>query len=207
MGTQIQQGEAGTLMCDANEPEITIRTAKRQDLPYVVELLRMQAEHHAMLDDFELTAQALESELFSSEPMLHCRVIEASEKIVAVVTWIYTYSTFSGRRCLHVEDFFVNPAHRSGRVGYAAISYLARLSVKEGLGRLQAVTQKRNSTVQACLTALGAKVAVEWIPWQWQVPEMLKHSGASSNYSAFRNEMRAAMVHYGRATRGRHDDA
>ena len=81
---------------------------------------------------------------------------------VGFAVWFYTYSTFSGRHGIWLEDLFVRPDQRGRGIGKALIAGLARRCVAEKLPRLAWWVLNWNEPSRVFYRALGATAQDEW---------------------------------------------
>ena len=81
---------------------------------------------------------------------------------VGYAIWLYSYSTFSGRHGIYLEDLFVLPEHRGSGIGKAFLQGLAKRCVREGLGRLDWAVLDWNDPSIGFYRSLGAKPSEGW---------------------------------------------
>jgi GNAT superfamily N-acetyltransferase len=76
--------------------------------------------------------------------------------------WFYTFSTFTGRPGLYVEDVFVEPEHRGRGIGRAVFAELARRAVAEGCSRMEWAVLNWNEPAIRFYRGIGALPMTEW---------------------------------------------
>ena len=70
---------------------------------------------------------------FGERRRAFCDIAEVAGEPVGYAIWLYSYSTFSGRHGIYLEDLFVLPEHRGSGIGKALLQSLAKRCVREGL--------------------------------------------------------------------------
>ena len=81
---------------------------------------------------------------------------------VGFALWYRTYSTFSGRPGLYLEDLFVRPDHRGHGIGRAIFQDLARRTLAQGCARLEWSVLDWNQPAIDFYRAMGATPGTEW---------------------------------------------
>jgi len=76
--------------------------------------------------------------------------------------FFHNFSTFLGRPGIYLEDLFVTPALRGHGIGRILLSYLARLAVERGCGRLEWWVLDWNEPAIRFYRRLGAQAMDEW---------------------------------------------
>jgi GNAT superfamily N-acetyltransferase len=115
---------------------LTIRFADRTDTPALFALIKALADYEKLADAVVGTAVTLAEHLFGAEPYIEAIVVEDAEKIVGFALFFTSYSTFSTKPGIYLEDLFVLPDYRGQGVGKALLTRLAQIIVKRQWGRL-----------------------------------------------------------------------
>jgi GNAT superfamily N-acetyltransferase len=117
--------------------------------------------------------------LFGPDPLVHALVGETmpagehpvaeqsagehlGPQIVGVAIWFVTYSTWTGRHGIWLEDLFVTPEHRSLGVGQAMLAELAAECVRRGYPRLEWNVLDWNESAVGFYRRLGATPLADW---------------------------------------------
>jgi GNAT superfamily N-acetyltransferase len=72
------------------------------------------------------------------------------------------YSTFLARPGIHLEDLYVQPAHRGCGLGKALITAVAKLAVERGCGRYEWTVLDWNQPAINFYHSLGAEMKSDW---------------------------------------------
>ena len=87
---------------------------------------------------------------------------EEDRRVVGMALWFLTFSTWTGRHGIHLEDLFVEPAHRGSGLGKALLTTLAQVCCERGYRRLEWKVLRWNAPSIAFYESLGAHPQVEW---------------------------------------------
>jgi GNAT superfamily N-acetyltransferase len=85
-----------------------------------------------------------------------------SAPAVGFALFFHTFSTFTGRRGLWLEDLFVRPAYRGKGLGKALLVALARMARDRGCGRFEWAVLDWNAPAIRFYESLGATVMPDW---------------------------------------------
>jgi GNAT superfamily N-acetyltransferase len=100
--------------------EITIRRAKKEDCPRLLELIRELATYERAPDAVTVTLQHFEESGFGENPVWWGFVAETSEageiKIQGFALYYVRYSTWKGQ-AMYLEDILVTEAMRGKKIG------------------------------------------------------------------------------------------
>jgi GNAT superfamily N-acetyltransferase len=113
-------------------------------------------------DAVENTVGALTATLFGTEPRAFAHVVERAEGIVGIAIWFLTYSTWTGRHGIWLEDLYVDDSQRGRGYGKALIAALAAVCVERDYSRLEWTVLDWNESAIAFYRALGAQPMSEW---------------------------------------------
>lgn len=141
---------------------LTIRSARPGEAGLVLGFIRALAEYEKLLDEVVASEADLEAALFGEHPRAFCDLAFWEGEPVGFAVWYYTYSTFSGRHGIWLEDLYVQPEQRGRGIGKALMAGLAKRCVEEGLPRLAWWVLNWNEPSRVFYRAIGAKAQDEW---------------------------------------------
>ena len=104
----------------------TLRDATPADVPVVVHFVRALAEYEKLLHEAKGTEAGFAAALFGPTPRAAAIIAEADGKAVGLCVWYRTFSTFTARHGIWVEDIFVEPAYRGRGIARAIFKRLAQ---------------------------------------------------------------------------------
>jgi GNAT superfamily N-acetyltransferase len=141
---------------------IDIRPATREDAGLLLEMIRELAEFERLAHEVVADVTALRSSLFDASPAARAVIAELEGSPAGFALWFYGFSTFAGRRCLHLEDLFVRPAWRGSGVGRALLSWLARVATREDCARMEWAVLDWNERAIDFYRSIGASRLGDW---------------------------------------------
>lgn len=143
---------------------MSIRTATAADLPDIVALVRELAAYEREPDAAVATEEDFARALFpdSGDPRTSCHVAEVDGAVVGMAVWFETFSTWTGRNGIWLEDLFVLPSHRGSGLGRALLASLAQECVARGLPRLEWTVLDWNTPSLEFYRSLGAEPMDGW---------------------------------------------
>lgn len=154
-----------------------LRVARPGDESAILARIRDLARYENEPDAVANTEAALTEAFFAAEPRVWAHVVERDGEIVGIAIWFLTYSTWTGRHGIWLEDLFVVEAERGRGWGRALIRSLATLCLERGYTRLEWTVLDWNESAVAFYRALGAAAMDEWTT-QRLAGEALRRLGA-----------------------------
>ena len=147
-----------------------IRDARPPDVPDLLRLIRALAEYEREPGAVETTPEDLAAALFCSDPSVFALVAERAGRVVGMAVWFLTYSTWTGRSTLHLEDLYVEPDHRGDGLGRALVQSLAARAGDLGCARMEWAVLDWNGPAIGFYRSLGAHPLEEWTTWRLDLP-------------------------------------
>ena len=141
---------------------IRIRSATKEDVPVVAELIRGLARYEKLEHEVVMTEDLLVAGLFGKRPYAEVVLAVDEDRPVGFALFFHNFSTFLGRPGIYLEDLFVVPEERGSGVGRALLEHLARLAVDRGCGRLEWAVLDWNRDAIAFYERLGARPNSDW---------------------------------------------
>ncbi|GAD33622.1 GCN5-like N-acetyltransferase [Microbacterium sp. TS-1] len=139
-----------------------LRAARPGDETGILACIHALAVYEREPDAVENTAEMLTETLFGTEPRAFCHVVEREGDIVGIAIWFLTYSTWTGRHGIWLEDLFVDESQRGSGYGKALIASLAEVCVERGYSRLEWTVLDWNAPSIAFYRSIGAEPMSEW---------------------------------------------
>jgi len=143
-------------------PLLRIQPATPDDVPLMLDLVRELAEYEKQPEAVKATPEQLRSALFGERPAAEAVIARWDGRPVGWALWFQSFSTWTGRPGLWLEDLYVRPAYRRRGVGRALLVYLARLCRERGYGRFEWAVLDWNTPAVGFYRALGAEAMSEW---------------------------------------------
>ena len=141
---------------------VILREALPGDEPGILRCIQGLALYEREPDAVENTVEALETALFAAKPRVFAHVVEREGDIVGIAIWFVTYSTWTGRHGIWLEDLFVDEAQRAHGYGKALLASLASVCVQRGYSRFEWSVLDWNAPAIRFYEAMGAAVLPDW---------------------------------------------
>jgi GNAT superfamily N-acetyltransferase len=141
---------------------MSVREIRPADVPAVVGLVQELAEYERAASEVQLTEDQLTGALFGDSPAVFGHVAERDGAVVGTALWFLTFSTWRGRHGIHLEDLYVQPAHRGTGLGRELLRTLAEVCVERGYSRLEWSVLDWNTPSIDFYRAAGAVPMDEW---------------------------------------------
>ncbi|SDC02671.1 L-amino acid N-acyltransferase YncA [Geodermatophilus telluris] len=142
---------------------MTVRPVGPDDVPAVVGLVRELADYERAVHEVRLTEEQLHTALFGDSPALFGHVALGPDgAVVGTALWFLSFSTWRGTHGIHLEDLYVQPAHRGGGLGRELLRTLAATCVERGYDRLEWSVLDWNEPSIAFYRAAGAVPVDGW---------------------------------------------
>ena len=139
-----------------------IRSAEAKDAPAIVHLIKALAEYERLLDQVVNDEALVREAFFGAHPKSFCDIAEVAGEAVGYAIWFYSYSTFTGRHGLYLEDLYVAPEHRGAGIGKAFLQSLSERCVREKLTRFEWSVLDWNEPSIGFYKSLGAVPVDGW---------------------------------------------
>jgi len=143
-------------------PDITLRPARREDVPAILALIRGLAEYEKLAHEVEADEASLAATLFGDRPRAEVVIAQCDGAAAGFALFFHTYSTFLAKPGLYLEDLFVQPRYRGRGIGRRLMAHLARLAVERGCGRFEWTVLDWNAPAIGFYRSLGAVGMDDW---------------------------------------------
>lgn len=143
-------------------PGFSIRRANREDVPLIMKFIKALAEYEKLTHEVVATEELLKNNLFGPDAVAEVIIGEQDETPVGFALFFHNFSTFLGRPGIYLEDLFVYPEYRGNGYGTALLSYLGKLAVDRGCGRLEWSVLDWNEPAIKFYKSLNAEPMDEW---------------------------------------------
>ena len=149
-----------------------IRTAYETDVPDLLAMIRELAAFENLEGELEVTATLLREALFGMHPAAAALIATVGSEPVGYAIYYHTFSSFTGRPGIFLDDLYVRPAFRQRRLGRALLESVADLGVQRRCGRFEWIALRWNENALKFYQQLGARVLDEWVMLRMGEPGM-----------------------------------
>ena len=144
------------------DPKTVLRFATADDVGLIIDFIRQLADYEKMVDEVVTDEDQLRQSLFGERRVAEVVIASYDGEPAGFALFFHNFSTFLGRPGIYVEDLFVIPALRGHGIGKILLSYLARLAVERGCGRLEWWVLDSNEPAIRFYERLGAQAMDQW---------------------------------------------
>ena len=142
--------------------ETIVRQARPGDEAGILACITALAVYEREPDAVKNTVEDLTATLFGSEPRAFAHVVERDGQVVGIAVWFVTYSTWTGRHGIWLEDLFVLDSERGRGYGKALMKALAEVCVERGYSRFEWTVLDWNEPAIGFYQSLGVTPLSEW---------------------------------------------
>jgi GNAT superfamily N-acetyltransferase len=139
-----------------------IRPATPTDVPTIAQMIRDLAEYERLSHAVDLDEGRLHAHLFGPRPYAEVLIAEQGGKSVGFALFFHSYTTFTCKPCIYLEDLFVVPTARGKGCGKALLKALAKLAIERNCARVEWSVLNWNEPAIQFYKSLQAKPMDEW---------------------------------------------
>lgn len=140
-----------------------IREVTRKDIPSILSLVKALADYENLRHQVQVTPELLELHGFGEKPRFYTLIAENEKrKAVGFALYFFTFSTFTGKPTLYLEDLFVLPDSRGNGIGKSLLAKLANIASEKDCGRMEWSVLDWNEPAIRFYRALGAELLTDW---------------------------------------------
>lgn len=140
--------------------DFTIREARKEDMPQVLELIKELAAYENASDEVEIKVEDLEKEGFE-EGNFKCFVADVNGKLEGMALVYFRFSTWKGRT-VHLEDLIVRESMRGTGLGGALYRQVVQYGHENGVRRVEWVVSEGNKNAIEFYENTGADIKKNW---------------------------------------------
>jgi len=145
---------------------VTTRPARPADVPEILRLIVALATYEHEPDAVMSTEDSLRATLFGDRPIVYATMLEVDGIARGLALWFLTFSTWTGKPSLYLEDLFVEPETRGTGAGRALLAALAREAKARDCARMDWAVLDWNEDAIRFYRAIGAARVDGWQPWR-----------------------------------------
>lgn len=145
--------------------EFAIRFAGEDDLSLILDFIKRLAAYEKLLDKVVATEELLQEFLFRRR-VAEVVIGEFADQPAGFALFFHNFSTFLGRPGIYVEDLYVRPEFRGKGLGKLFFTFLSKLALERGCGRLEFSCLDWNEPSIKFYRNLGAVPLDEWTTYR-----------------------------------------
>ena len=141
---------------------LSLRLATANDVPQILQFIQDLAEYEKLSDQVVATEEKLRTTLFGDKPFAEVVMADYQGQPAGFALFFHNYSTFLAKPGMYLEDLYVDQQLRGKGIGKALITFLAKLAVERGCGRLEWSVLDWNQPAIDFYQSLGAVMLHDW---------------------------------------------
>ncbi|MGK0357725.1 MAG: GNAT superfamily N-acetyltransferase [Bradymonadia bacterium] len=165
----------------APAPAVEVRFAGPDDAPILCRMIHALAAFERDAHAVKTTPALIRDQLRAERPPFEALIADQGGESVGMAVYTQTYSTWTGRPSLYLEDLFVGPSSRSTGVGRALMIRLAQIALNRGCARMDWQVLDWNARAIGFYDRLGAAPQSGWIPWRFSATRLKQLAAQAPN--------------------------
>ena len=134
---------------------------KREEVAALLEMVRELAQFEQL--EHTATPELLSESLFSPQAVAGALLARADNQVAGYALYFFTFSSFTGRPGIWLEDLYVRPQFRRQGIGRALIVEVGRIGVARNCQRYEWTALNWNKNALEFYARLGASVMDQWV--------------------------------------------
>lgn len=151
--------------------ETTIRLAGPDDAGAILAFIQALATFEQASDAVEATVEDIRRAGFGEAPAFECLIAENDGRPAGFALFFHNFSTWTGKRGIYLEDFFVHEWARGRGVGEALLRRLAGIALERDCARLDLWVLEWNPA-RGFYERLGIAHMQAWLPYRCAGPDL-----------------------------------
>jgi GNAT superfamily N-acetyltransferase len=140
-----------------------ISSIRPAEVPKLLKLIRELAAFEKLEQEVEATEELLHRALFEEPPHASALVAHVDNEGAGYALYFMTFSTFTGRPGIWLDDLYVRPQFRKQGLGSKLMNQIAAIGLERGCQRFEWTALKWNQAALDFYERLGAKTMDEWV--------------------------------------------
>jgi GNAT superfamily N-acetyltransferase len=164
--------------------EVNLRPAVAADIPTILDLIRELAEFERDPESATATPDLMYDALFGPKAVAHAIMAEDDNDTLGFALYFFNFSTWTGRRGLYLEDFYVRPTARGRGIGRKLFARLASIARDCGCGRMELSVLNWNENAIRFYDREGGTPLDDWTHYRFGVDAMSRIASDRDNASS-----------------------
>ena len=141
---------------------LTIRPAAPDDAATVLRFAKELAAFEHEAEAVVATEAMMREALFGAQPMAEALIAETGGEAIGFALFFHTFSTWTGRRGIWLDDLYVTPDARRSGAGKALLRALARICLDRDCARFEWSVLDWNAPAIGFYRSIGAEAMTAW---------------------------------------------
>lgn len=142
------------------ENDLLLRPTTEEDIPVILNFILELAEFEGAKDQIQSTAEGLREVLFVKH-ITDALIAELSGVPIGFAIWAYSFSTFTGKPTLYIDDLYVREQYRGKGIGSRIFSRIAEIAYEKDCSRMDWYCMETNISGKQYYHKMGAE-EIDW---------------------------------------------
>ena len=139
-----------------------LKKVQESECGELLQFIRDIAEYEKLSHEVVATVDILRNSLFGATPRAQAFFIQPEDERIGFAVLYFSFSTFSGRPQLYIEDIFISPEHRAKGYGSKVWEEIEALARSEGCSAMHWNVLDWNQPAINFYLKIGAKPMSDW---------------------------------------------
>lgn len=153
-------GQEGSRMNVDTLKKLKLRMAEEEDIPVIMSFILELAEYEGAKEQIQSTEEGLRDVLFDRH-ITEALIAEWEGNPVGFAIWAYSFSTFTGKPTLYIDDLYVQERFRGKGIGSRIFARIAEIAYERDCGRIDWYCMNTNDSGIDYYHKLGAE-EINW---------------------------------------------
>ena len=158
--------------------QMAISRITKEDVPALLELIRELARFEKLEHEVEATVESLSESFFGPQPVAGALFARADGHLAGYSIYFFTFSSFTGRPGIWLEDLYVRPQFRQQGLGRAMMQAVARIGAERDCRRYEWTALAWNKNALEFYAKLGGRTLDEWVFIRLDAQALQRAAGA-----------------------------
>ena len=154
--------------------EAVIRKATIEDAALILDFVKELARYERAEDEVVATIEDIQNNLFSGDTTTRALICTSEGKPIGFAVYFLNCSTWLGKNGLYLEDLYISPKHRGAGAGKKLLKYLAKIAVRNNLGRFEWGVLDWNEPAIKFYESIGAKPQDQWVGYRLEGQSLIE---------------------------------
>lgn len=145
---------------------ITIRTADRNDIDILYDLIMEIARYHDQVQYVVTSKEEMLESGFGNNPKFGALIAEYDGKVAGYLSYTWNYSIWNGSDYMNLDDLFVWSEFRGKKVGLNLMQYAKNVCISKNIKMMRWEVESDNMKAIAFYKKLGAEIKEKGI-FKW----------------------------------------
>ncbi len=151
---------------------IHVRAARRDDAPQILHFIHQLAAFEDAQDQVAATLENIQQRVFGRDALVHAMICELDDEPIGCAVYFFSFSTWTGRHSLFLEDLFVTKSARGKGAGKRLLQALAQVALERDCARFEWNVLDWNTPAIEFYQSLGAKPQSQWVGYRLAGPAL-----------------------------------